>query len=491
VDWTQRLILLVVGSWAAYLVLSWLASLLGRPRPVRAAAPTPELPADVPPAVLGMLVNACRVDPDAAVATLMDLAARKHIEFLEPAGEPENTLVRVREARPEGLTAYERRVMDRVVQAAGAAGTVSLADLSNSYAEDGFRWSSEFAKEVVADAKERGLTRAGPDGLAIIAIILGFLLSCLTAAALPTLVWTPPTDANGEVSTGDGILYFGIIFVLMVVLFLAAILPVVTWFDHPHRTAAGRAVTARGLGLSRWLRAHESFTELPPAAVAVWDRYLSYGAALGDTAVVSRVADLAVGSREVLWSDYGGGWRQVRVRYRRRGRSSGYPPMTVSVYAVLTLGAVAGAAWWSRDWFDRQPATTRYLLLVGLALVAGRAMYRLIRAGLDRIRPVEFTGIVLTRSGLPNLIGMDELVKDPRLQFLAGRMQPARQPYFVVVDDGHSDVTPVWTVYPAWRGGGQCQPGDVVRLRGYRWCRYARKISVIRPAAAPAETAVA
>ena len=59
----------------------------------------------------------------------------------------------------------------------------------------------------------------------------------------------------------------------------------------------------------------------------------------------------------------------------------------------------------------------------------------------------------------------------------------------VVVDDGHSTVTPVWTVYPAWRGGGQCERGDVVRLKGYRWCRYARKVTVLRPATAPAAAA--
>jgi|RhiMetdeSRZDD1v2_1073273.scaffolds.fasta_scaffold1306205_1 hypothetical protein len=56
---------------------------------------------------------------------------------------------------------------------------------------------------------------------------------------------------------------------------------------------------------------------------------------------------------------------------------------------------------------------------------------------------------------------------------------PERQPYFVVIDDGRADVTNVWTVYPGYRRAGQCQRGDLVRLKGYRWCRYARRITLL------------
>lgn len=43
----------------------------------------------------------------------------------------------------------------------------------------------------------------------------------------------------------------------------------------------GREALARWLGVRSWLQAHEVFVDLPPAAVTVWGRYLSYGGALG------------------------------------------------------------------------------------------------------------------------------------------------------------------------------------------------------------------
>ena len=121
-EWYQSVLVVLAIAWVAFIGLTWLASLVTGPRPVHAEAPTPDLPTDPPPAVVGYLVNGCRVDPDAAVATLMDLAARRHLELYQPANDPEQTLVRIREAAPDGLTPYERQVMDRVVEAAGAPG---------------------------------------------------------------------------------------------------------------------------------------------------------------------------------------------------------------------------------------------------------------------------------------------------------------------------------------------------------------------------------
>src|SRR2546421_3888754 len=64
-----------------------------------------------------------------------------------------------------------------------------------------------------------------------------------------------------------------------------------------------------------YLRGDESFAELPPAAVTVWDRYLSYGDAVGATRVCSAVIDLGMGNRKRVWSSFGGTWHRVRVRY--------------------------------------------------------------------------------------------------------------------------------------------------------------------------------
>jgi hypothetical protein len=483
VEWYQSVLVVLAIAWVAFIGLTWLASLVTGPRPVRAEPPTPDLPTDPPPAVVGYLVNGCHVDPDAAVATLMDLAARRHLELYQPAGDPEQTLVRVREPAPEGLAPYERRVMDRVVEAAGAAGSVPLAELTGSYPKEGYRWSERFRKEVIEDAKHRGLTVSRPFGVTAIALMVGLILACGSGIALPATVVGAGLGDGEALGTGRTALMVIAMVVVTFGLVVAAIIPVFRWLDDEHRSKAGRAVTARWLGVSAWLRAHESFTELPPSAVAVWDRYLSYGAALGVTPVVSRVAELVEGARQALWSNYTGTWRQVRVRYPGKGRRSGYPPLTIVVNGLVTLAFLFFLARFAREWFAREPLVVRAVVGAALVLLAARWVYRILRALVDRLMPVTIEGEVLTKSNPPYLQDVGDMT-GPMSGYVKRRMTSKRQPYFVVVDDGRADETIVWTVYPAWRNAGQCERGDIVRLKGFRWCRYARGVTVTQNAAA-------
>jgi hypothetical protein len=96
------------------------------------------------------------------------------------------------------------------------------------------------------------------------------------------------------------------------------------WTRGERDTPAGIVAAARWLPVRDWLRAHEQFGDLPPAAVTVWDRYLSYGLALGVAPATGAVLDLGMGDRRRgmgdrrrVWSSYGGRWRRVRVRYPR------------------------------------------------------------------------------------------------------------------------------------------------------------------------------
>jgi len=490
VDWSDGVLVGLVIAWAAYLAIAWLLGLATRPRRVPADPATPEMPDGPPPAVVGYLVNGCRLDPDAAVGTLMDLAARDHLELYQPGDDPQQTLVRVRDANPDGLAPYERRVLDRVAAAAGQAGTVSLAELSGGYARDGYRWSERFREEVIADAKQRGLRRDRPGAVDALVLLVGVLLACGSGIALPGAVVGATADGDNAMGFGAKVALVAGILVTTTVFLLLLFVPILRWFNVDHRSAEGRAVTARWLGVADWLRAHESFTELPPAAVTVWERYLSYGAAMGVTPVVSRVADLVVGARAVLWSRYTGTWRPVRVRYLGRGRRSGYPPLTIISMALTGLAGLALLGWLLRPWLVWEPPAVRYVLGAAAAFLVLRWLYRIGRAMLDRVTSIEIIGEVLTRSNPPYLSDVGQM-SGPMKGYVNKRMTPERQPYFVVVDDGRVDETVVWTVYPAWRRSGQCERGDVVRLVGYRWCRYARKVTVVRPSATPAEATTA
>jgi hypothetical protein len=481
----------LAAAWAAFLAILGLARLAARlRRRIEPGPATPDLPSEPPPAVVGMLVNDGRVDPDAPVATLLDLAARRHLEFYQPTNDPDDTIVRVRERAPADLAPYEQRVLDRVIAAADADGTVPLRELADHYAQDGYQWAAQFGREVTADAKARKLLAEGPGGIAVIMVVIGFHLSCATAILLPSLVLPVGSD-EADANRFAGAYLAGVV-VLGLTLITAVAIFVVSTLDRPALSRSGRALAARWLGVATWLGGHGSaFTELPPAATAVWDRYLSYGAALGLTPVASRAADLAVGVRQVLWSNFSGdpsgadstgsagAWRPIRVHYPGRGRRPGQAPLTITVSSLLVLGLLAGLVALLRERWHLSPAGVAAVALVVSPLV-GRAVYRIGRAAVDRLRPVEFTGRVLARMALPSLAGLSDLNRPPHA-YGSNWLTPARQPYFVVVDDGRSAHTPVWTIYPAWRRSEQCAVGDIVRLRGYRWCRYARWLRVLKP----------
>jgi hypothetical protein len=481
-------VLLLAAVWTAYFLVAWLGSLVVRPRPVTPAPPTPDLPPDPPPAVVNYLVHGCRTDAHAAAATLVDLAARRYIELLQPGTDPEQILIRVRERSRHGLAAYEQRVLDRVVETAGPDGAVSLADLSHRYADDGFLWSAQFAKEVAADAKERKLAADGPDGLAVLLVFVGFLLASATALVPVRLVDAVMDPGPDERALAGWITVFMMLF-LWIGLLLACIMIISLWYSIPRRTAAGKAATAQWLGVRAWLRAHESFADLPTASVAVWDRYLAYGTALGANPIVSDVVDLGVGDRAVLWSTYTGPRREVRVDYRWRGRIAGYPPRTgIVTYGLLALVVGAGTWFALARWSSDLPQ----LAVAGIGLlgaaITGWALYLTTRCVMDLFQPVEVTGLVLSRSPLPQFIYLDEMQEI----YPSGGTPPftphfpsyAERVYYVVVDDGTTDHLPLWTVEPPIIAG-DCDEGDVVRLTGHRWCRYALKVTVLRAARKP------
>src|SRR6185369_11853959 len=92
---------------------------------------------------------------------------------------------------------------------------------------------------------------------------------------------------------------------------------------------------------------NDGFTDLPPSAVAVWDRYLGYGAALGTTRVASAVIDMGMGNRRRVWSSFGGTWHRVRISYPRFWPRYGLPWGKLVFRAVLAglLGAVLVKYW--------------------------------------------------------------------------------------------------------------------------------------------------
>jgi hypothetical protein len=473
-----------VGVLVAYFLLRKVAA---RPRAVAPGPPTPEL-RDEPPAVVNLLVNRLVDAPQAASATLLDLAAKRIVEIHEVADGAEHTLVRLRRPDlPGDRPAYERRVADRVRHVAGARLT-PVAELVKRYAEGGDLWRRRVARDAVLDARRRGLTRpSGRSGLALVTSGLA------TAGLLAPLVPAPDAQLFGVAVVGLAMLWF-VLFPIGAGLLFTSIRERPTELDR--LTPLGYQATAHWLGVAAWLRAHEPLRDLPPAAVAIWDRYLAYGVALDTMPHAVRVLDFeTVGHRDVLRSEHTGQPREAHVSYRRDWLM--HPLGPVPARASLLWAAVTLPVWLGAGiWLAGAVSSTglRAVVVVLAAGQLGRTGYRLVRAILDLARPVQVTGTIID-IGLAGRLNTADYVE----------MMDLPTHYFVVVDDDDnpSDLLRPWIVNRDIARGHPLQPnsltdvesverelgrlgfgvGDRVRLVGQRRSRYVTSMERLQPAA--------
>ena len=405
----------------------------------RRVAPGPADPGlrDEPPAVVNLLISRLVDAPQVASATLLDLAARKIIDLHEVAADAEHTLVRLGDRElSRDAPDYERRVVDRVAEVAGRTFT-PVARLVERYADGGRAWQRRLVREAVLDARRRGLVTSSDVGCG-----LGIVAAALAGAAL----LAPLVPRSGQPHAGTIVVVLVGSWVLgsLILGWLMANVGLGEKATSPDRyTAKGREATAHWLGVASWLRSHDTLRDLPPGAVAVWDRYLAYGVALDAMPNAVRVLDLeTVGQRSELTSSHTGTPRTVRVRYWSTNRFL-RPVGPVTARATRTWSLLTLPLWIGVGIAAATTIESTYLrgLVVAFAgLQAVRASYRLGRAILDIVRPIVVTGTVLD-------------ISVAHRQRSADHNGPSGEPYpdlpthfFVVVDDGLHDVVRPWIV---------------------------------------------
>ncbi len=457
---------LAVGALGVWFLLFGAALLITRPARPEPAPATQDLPGTESPAVVSLLAGYWDLSEDAAESTLVDLAARRYLEFRQPGNDPVQTTVHVAGKNPSGLNPYERKIYDRVAGLA-VGGVVPLTALTFRDAKQAAAFEKRLRADVVAEARTRGLSRRrfGPT---ILAVLTGAAVAAGFGLAAAALLFATRHGRGSPITLAGGVWLFGTV-----------ILAGIANSNHGERdTATGRAVAARWLGVKAWLRNTEAFADLPPAAVTVWDRYLSYGTALGTIRVTSAVIDLGMGNRKRVWSSWGGTWHRVRVRYPkfwlRYGKKAGN---------IIVKGVFAGAAgvlllyFWARGVAAalKQPAiggspaahlagTVRDagLLVGGLLLAYG--LYVLVRVTIDLAAPVTVTGQVLWRQVWRQTSESENSPARPWLHYLA-------------VDDGTDDRTTAWGL-PSEQVG-RCTDGDTVTIRARRWTRRVIELTVV------------
>jgi hypothetical protein len=460
---------IAAAAACGWYVLYALARLITRPLPLRSAPATQDL-GEEPPAVASLLANRWELTEDAAEATLLDLAARGYLEFRQPANDPMQTTIHLREADPSAtpLLPFEMLVVGRIRQLA-VGGVVPVTALTFRDAKEAESWGKRLRVAVVAEARKRGLSRRrfNPG-------IVGFLTVAALGVAVPFYWAVAHYMALNPDSSSDSPLADAVIAPLMPAAFVFfALTTYAARYPGERDTKLGREVAARWLGLKQWLRGDDGFAELPPAAVAVWDRYLAYGAAVGTTRVASAVLDLGMGDRKLVWSSFGGEWHRVRVRYPKfwpRYGKRGWI-LTREAFLALLIGGVLVKFFGKPREILAEPLelkddTLRWFTLgerlavaVGVVLIALGA-YKMIRNLIDLTVPRVLTGQVLWVQAWGEGVA------------------------YLAVDDGSRDRTNAWAK-PNPLGG---RPGDTVQIKVRPWSRRVVELSVTDRTASVATT---
>lgn len=450
---TETAARLGVGAGVAlilWLVLLGVLAVISRARRPDPAPASIELGGDEPPAVVSMLANGWEVGREAVPATLLDLAARK-IVSIDAAG-PDHYVVRVPakgSAKVAGnLLPYEEQVLDHVRQLAGPDGTVPGEALTTGPEAESARWWKSFASAVNKDARARGLSRGRWSGwMTALLSMTAFAPAVLTALAVVVLPNNRSSDSDNPIGA----------FIGLVIIVWGVLVAIPGKMRAERDTGRGREVAARWLGLRVYLHQDQAFAEAPPAAVAVWDRYLAYGAALGVAAAAVRALPLGAESDRVAWSAYGGRWRMVRIHYPKRVPPGwGRHPAAATAIALGTL-VVAGAM--------------GRLLFPALGDVVSRLGDEIRDHGLDGLAllgigllvvPALVIAFWLARSLFMLAVAVPDLFTRRVVEGVALRVHVRQQPY-LAVDDGTRRELRAWLVDSALLGSSGVARGSVVR----------------------------
>lgn len=464
------LLLPLLAAIAAWFLLLWFSVAHTRPPSMGGAAPSQDLGGDESPAIVSMFANRWVLTVDAVESTMLDLAARGHLELRQLGDDPRQTTIHVAGTHragqtPDTLAGYERTVLDRV-RGLAKGGVVPISALTFRDRDEAKSWNDSFNHEVRRAARDQGLSRSRLSA-GLKRLLGGAAFVPAGAAAFYAAQFDEKDPAGAAITAG---------FVVLV-----ALSTVVAKFPGERDTPAGREAARRWAGLRRRLADDAAFGDLPPAAVAVWDRYLPYGTALGVNHVCSAVLDLGMGDRDLVWSSFGDSWHRVRVRYPRfwgrYGRTAlalGFWGVVSAVAGFMLLRSVPDIA---RTWADLltsvDPTTTgdgdyrvaRNVLLVAGGYLLVRGLYRVVRTAVDVAAPRRLTGEVLWCEVWRTKKGKGE--NAPPVPWL----------YYVAIDDGSGDRTRAWGL-PA-ELTGKAVTGTTVQYTVRPWSRRVLTVTAV------------
>lgn len=422
---------IALAAWLLLLGLFAVATRARRPDPGPAVL---ELGGDESPAVVNLLAEGWAVDHEAVPATLLDLAARKLVS-IDSAGF-DRFVLRVRTGPTTiDLTPYEEQVLDHVRRLAAPDGTVAAEALTTGPENDSKAWWKRFEGAVVEEARARGLSRPRWSRWMLAVLSATALVPAALVAA--AFVAVPPEEGTEEEDPIGA-------FIGLTVMGWLPLMALPRKLRAERDTPAGREVAARWLGLGEHLEGSGGFEDAPPAAVAIWDRYLAYGAALGVAPGAVRALPLGSESDTEAWSHHGGRWRKVRISYPKRippgwGRHPGL--------AVLIGGAgLLAGLFVARIFFP--PMADSLSRLLESTGDEGFDPVDLVGAVLLGI-PTVVTAVWILRSVVMLVAAVPDLFVTREVEGVVLRIRRHEKQSYVALDDGTRPKIRAWRVEPA------------------------------------------
>jgi len=438
----------------------------------------------LPPAIVNLLANHWQVENEAMAATLVDLAARGWVGIEETA--PGQFQCRVKGTKPaQDLEAYEHQVLQRVEDRA-SGGTVPLAAL-NSGPNEAAGWRRRFMAAVVADARSRGLSRPrlSPGARALLSVTALVPAALAYFALISAPVKDQTTSTSHKTNSISGIVILAVTFAILF------IVPRLSRFARIFRaersTPEGIEAAGRWLGFREYLMSDEVFPTLPPAAVAIWGRNLSYGIALGAAAGAARALPFGAEPDREAWSPFTGQWRIVRVRYPKF-LLWGKAPWRAIVRGLLLL-VVAALIVYGFEFVRRHSSQfSDHQITEGLA-IASVVVFAVV------VPLFVLYGVLVLWFGLTDAFSSTEITgrvvrlrRYPRRTARNGREQFR---HYVAVDDGSHQRVRAFAVDP--QTYGRLTEGVNVRLRVTGHLGYVSDLAVVgagqNPPSVPSVTA--
>jgi hypothetical protein len=395
------------------------------------------------PAVASLLTNGFTVTPNAAVATLFDLAARGWVRIVA-ADDEVIVLTDGHGSHGDVLSAYEQQILNHLHRlTAGAANGVTGAGVEIAGLRLDRRWLRRFTAAVAADARRQDLCkrRWNPLFLVVPAALVG---------VAGWQLWRSVREGD-ETAVSESLLPRAAAAVVAIVILVVAwrvIMLARSQAQRPTSTGTQRATV--WMSLRAWMEPR-GFAGASSVVANNPSRALGYAAAFGLAERAAAELPVIPEDDRTAWSNAAGPWHVVKVRYPFRPGFGRHPLLMLVTGLVLGIGIILlqkvlldiARGYTLGEFIDDNFADQEDIIhnvAIGLAAVLVLPLlwmlWLVVAGAFDLFATIERRGLVVRARRPQRVI--------PYPWLLGPLARRDRYSLFVAVDDGRSDRVSAW-----------------------------------------------